>query len=648
MCGIAGIIGYISAENRTSLKRMSDSMVHRGPDGEGFWESRPDDKGWGPMMAHRRLSILDLSAAGAQPMLDTSSGDVLVQNGEIYNYVELRNELAARGHRVQSSGDAEVLLRALSVYGDKATGMLRGMFAFAFWSARKRQLVLARDALGMKPLYLARNPDPNGTWSLIFASEVRAILASGLLGATRLNPTAVASVVWNGFTVAPEVIVQGLDSIWPGEQRIYSGSGTELIRERHWELPAPGEMPPLGEADLAKELEDTVRLHLASDVPLGVFLSGGVDSSAVANLAHKNSAAPLHTFTLTFDEGASDEGPQARRIANAIGTRHQEVRLTQQSFLDQLEAAVDSLDQPSFDGLNSYVMSREVSRAGLKVALVGSGGDELFGGYASFRDLPRLQRWARLSRHIPGAAKDILAYRIAAFLGSGESNSQFPPQTRWAKLPDIVKCESDLLALYQMAYSLFLPSFQAKLLANSGGATLPYGLPLAMRSQLLAETRGRTALEAISILESRLFLGERLLRDSDAVSMASSIEIRMPLVDQRLVTQMNRVPESIRYHPTQKKALLRRIGLKGLPPALFAQSKKGFELPYEKWMQGKLGDSIDETLNDKNAVLSAGLHPESVLSLWTAYRAGQPGLYWSRVWALFVLVRWCRRHRLSI
>jgi asparagine synthase (glutamine-hydrolysing) len=522
---------------------------------------------------------------------------------------------------------------------------MRGMFAVAFWSISKRQLVVARDALGIKPLYLARNPDPQGTWSIAFSSELRSLLASGLLKQPKLNPAAVSSVVWNGFTVAPETSVSGVESLWPGEQRIYNDHGAELLRERHWQLPAAGSLSPLTEDELAAELEKTVKLHLASDVPLGVFLSGGVDSSAIANMAQRSSKERVHTFTMAFEEKERNEGEFSKLISKAIGTAHQEFLLTERYFMDHLDAALDSLDQPTFDGLNSYFMSHAVKDAGFKVALVGSGGDELFGGYTTFRDLPLLHRCARLTRWMPSS---LVASAASAVLSlAGGSSGNFPPQTRWSKLPDMVRCKDDLLALYQLAYALFLPSYQAELLA-APCAVLSHGLPESTQLQLLEETRGRSALQAISILEQRLFLGERLLRDTDAVSMSASIEIRLPLVDQHLLTQVNRVPDAVRYEPIRRKALLRRIGLRGLAPELFDRPKSGFELPYDRWMRSRLGKTIGETFSDRNAVLAAGLNPAAVLRLWNAYLANTPGLYWSRVWSLYVLVRWCGRNGVSI
>src|SRR5438445_7944441 len=475
MCGIAGVIGRISEPNRAALKRMSDAMAHRGPDGAGLWEAAPDSQGCGAMLAHRRLSILDLSPAGAQPMVDAVTGNVVVVNGESYNYVARRDRLAAAGQTFQASGDTAVMLRSLSLQGRQAVGSLRGMFAFAFWNVRERKLLLARDPLGIKPLYLARNPEPRGEWSIVFASEVRAILESRLLGRRRLNPLAAASVAWNGFIVTPETAIVGIEAIWPGQLRVFDSAGREEPPQYYWSVPQGPEAQPMDEPALSRVLEECVRLHLASDVPLAVFLSGGVDSSAVAHMAQKASGAQVHTFTLGFEEDEYDEGPVARRVAAAIGTRHQEIVLSEQQFIARLEAALNSLDQPTFDGLNSYYMSHAVREAGFKVALVGTGGDELFGGYASFHDLPALLRWSTRAKWIPAEMRVALAKLVSAAMQP--SRGGFPQQTRWAKLPEMVRRGDNLLALYQLAYALFLPDFQQQVLGDAMRGALIDGLP---------------------------------------------------------------------------------------------------------------------------------------------------------------------------
>ncbi len=619
---------------------MNDALAHRGPDGEGSWESPPGANGQGLLLAHRRLSIIDLSEAAAQPMVDAATGQVLIFNGEIYNFQALRERLAAAGHSFASSGDSAVLLRAVATQGPEAVASLRGMFAFAVWDPSRRTLLLARDALGIKPLYIAHAPDASAGWTVAFASEVRALLASGLLGTPRLDASAAASLVWNGFLVGPGTAVQGVESLMPGQLRLYAETGAETLRQDFAHYPRAPNGETLDEEQLAFELQESVRLHLISDVPLAVFLSSGIDSSAVANLAHHASRGQVHTFTLAFEESAYNEGPLARRIASAIGTEHQEVLLREGDFVGRLEEAMDSLDQPTFDGLNSFYMSHAVRKAGFKVALVGTGGDELFGGYTSFRDLPALHR---LCGWLPGLPRAALARAAGLAVHALQpERGLLARQTRWAKLPDMVRGANSLLGLYQLAYALFLPDFQAELLA--AGPPSRDGLPEASRAPLEAELTGRSDLAALSVLEQRLFLGERLLRDNDAASMAASIEQRLPLVDESLLRAVVRLPDNERFHPIRRKAALRRAGLRGLNAALFEREKQGFVLPFERWIRQGLSRAVDATLQDGDAVRAAGLQPEAVARLWKAFLAGAPGLYWSRVWALYVLVRWCRRH----
>jgi asparagine synthase (glutamine-hydrolysing) len=363
----------------------------------------------------------------------------------------------------------------------------------------------------------------------------------------------------------------------------------------------------------------------------------------MANLAQRGAKNPIHTFTLTFEEQELNEGPIARRIAAAIGTEHHEVVLTEGHFVENLEAALDSLDQPTFDGLNAYYMSHAIRTAGFTVALSGTGGDELFGGYASYRDLPVLQRWSRRAAWVPRGLQATAA-KLATW-PLRRAGGAIPPQTRWAKLPEMVRRGDDPLALYQLAYALFLPEFQRELLVPGFAEALVDGLPAAMRQRLTAETRARSPLSAISVMEQRLFLGERLLRDNDVASMACSLEQRVPMVDQILFESVDRLPDKARYRPLGRKAMLRRIGLRGLDPALFERPKSGFVLPFDRWIRRGLKDVMDQTLRDPQAVAPAGLDPMAVERLWRAFHDRAPGMYWSRVWSVYVFIRWCHRNR---
>ncbi len=644
MCGIAGILGRIDEANRAALARMEQAMAHRGPDGAGIWVGAPDARGHGCLFAHRRLSILDLSTAADQPMIDRATGKVIVFNGEIYNYVALRDELVARGEVFDSSGDTAVMLRSLAVHGGDATKTFRGMFAFALWDDRTRELLLARDPHGIKPLYIARSRDPQGAWTLIFASEVRAILASGLLGRPQLDAVAVASVVWNGFVMGPGTAVLGVEGLFAGEQLRIRGDGSEH-RQRYWSLGRVGR-PSQADADsLAEALQESVRAHLVSDVPLGVFLSSGVDSSVIAHLAQRGSARPINTFTLAFEEAAYNEGGYAQDIARAIGTQHREVMLTESRFIGGLERALEGLDQPTFDGLNSYFMSQAVREAGLTVALVGTGGDELFGGYTSFRHLPRFMRLARVAKHAPALTRELVAALAAR--ATSRTSAAVAPQTKWAKLPAMIRAGDDLVALYQLAYALFLPEFQRDALAQASSMdVIVDGVPALMRARVREEIAGRSVLSAISVLEQRWFLGERLLRDSDVASMAVSLELRLPLVDSVVTEHVDRLPDELRYRP--RKGLLREVGLAGLDPALFERPKVGFVLPLDRWIRAALGREMNDVMRDPAAAAAVGLQGEAVARLWRAFQDGAPGMYWSRVWAIYVLIQWCHRNRVLL
>ncbi len=636
MCGIAGIIGPAAHSLAGVARGMSERQAHRGPDADGFWECE------GAVFTHRRLAIIDLSKDGVQPMTDPETGNVIDYNGEIYNYRVLREELRRDGCEFRTQTDTEVILRAYARWGRDCLRRLRGMFAFALWDAKERTVLLARDRVGIKPLYWAAVTH-HGQSAVLFASELRAILGTGLTSRT-IDATGMASFLWNGFTIGPGTIVQGINLLPAGSSAVVRVDRPSVSPGTYWRIPATSSRPSADTAGVAAALGKAVEQHMIADVPLGVFLSGGVDSSAIAALACRSGAGRVQTFNVSFDESRFDESPYARRVAEQLGTEHHELRLTQDVFQSQLPAALDSLDQPTFDAINSYFVSRIVRESGTKVALAGTGGDELFGGYKSFAELPRLRRAARACSVLPASLVRAAAH-AATRMRTGPSGG-IPPQTRWGKLADALTTGGRMLDVYQTAYALFTRDFLHDLSSN-GHAGVRSGLSAARAAELEELIGSSTDLSAISALELSCFLSERLLRDTDCASMAVSIEVRVPLLDHELIEALSALDDRVRFSPIGRKQLLRDLALPGVDPALFERPKSGFVLPLDVWCRGMLSDQITETMSDRALCESVGLNADTVARLWSAYQAGAPGLYWSRVWAVFILLRWSRRHKVS-
>jgi asparagine synthase (glutamine-hydrolysing) len=648
MCGIAGAIGRIEPDIRRAVQAASDAQRHRGPDDDGAWDSSGDGDD-GAMFAFRRLAIIDLSPDAHQPMVDTATGNVIIFNGEIYNFRELRRELEALGDAFRSRSDTEVILKAYARWGVDAISRLRGMFALAIWDASAKRVLLARDRLGIKPLYLASIDRPGDRQTVLFASEVRSLLATGLI-TRRLNPAAIGSYLWNGFVVGPQTMIEGVRLVPAGTLALVDPTTGKCELHRYWDLPQVQSAEP-GEAidRLRHELHTAVRQHLVSDVPLGIFLSGGVDSSAIAALAVQEAGgARIRTFNISFDEPAYDESQYAQAIALALRTEHTDVRLTQQHFCVHLEDALHSLDQPTFDAINTYFVSRAVREAGMTVALAGTGGDELFGGYSSFRDIPRATRLSRSMKHVPSAALRMVASAVArARVGRF---GEMPPQTRWGKLGDVFAVRGRLLDLYQISYAMFTHDIVRQLQATNVNGELRSGLPKLRARELERKIGGGEVadLHAISMLELANYIGERLLRDTDASSMAVSLEARVPLLDHEVIEAAATVPEHDRFMPLGKKQLLRSVALGNLDPKVFDRPKSGFVLPIEVWSRQRLKDEVKRTLLDADRCAACGLNADVVARLWRSFEAEAPGMYWSRVWAIFVLLWWCREHRASI
>jgi len=645
MCGVAGAIGVINPAVKAAVQRMSFAQKHRGPDDNGYWQSQAEPTFSGACFAFRRLAIIDLSVDGHQPMVDHESGHVIEFNGEIYNFQELRQELEELGVRFRSKSDTEVLLKGYRQWGLEVLRRLRGMYAFAIWDAVQRRVIIARDRLGIKPLYVCNIDQPGDQSTLLFASELRSLLDSGLIQ-RRLNPDALQSFLWNGFVVGPDTMIEGVRLLPAGCVAIVDPANGRCELQRYWQLPK--ESSEIRGIDrLREELRTSIQQHLLSDVPLGVFLSGGVDSSAMTALAVDvvGAGEGVQTFNISFDEAKFDESQHARAVADALGTRHHDIRVTERHFKDHLSDALHSLDQPTFDAINTYFVSRAVREAGITVALAGTGGDEIFGGYRSFIDVPKAARTAaRLSRTperlLRAAAGGFARVKLGRF---GET----PPQTRWGKLGDILATRGRLVDVYQVSYGLFTQEVHAALLGDHE-ASLRYGLPRGRAHELSAMIADASPLHAMSTLELSNYIGERLLRDTDTASMAVSLEVRVPLLDHVVVEAAAAVNAADRFHPLGRKLLLRRLAMPNLDPALFDRPKSGFVLPIEAWCRQMLKAEVAAMLADRDLCASVGLDHEAVGRLWRSFEAGAPGMYWSRVWAIFVLLWWCREHRVSL
>jgi asparagine synthase (glutamine-hydrolysing) len=635
MCGIAGIVGALEAGSIRQVKAMLEALEHRGPDQHGVWCS--GETGNGAVFGHRRLSIIDLSEAGRQPMVHAETGTALTYNGECYNFPELRTQLESLGHRFHSQSDTEVILNAYVEWGERAIERLRGMFAIAIWDPRSRSVMAVRDRMGIKPLYFVA-----GEHGVSFASEVRALMRiHAHLG--KLDPIAVSAYLWQGFVPGPRTLLAGARLIRPGAILRVGEDGHVEEQRQYWTIPKPSHTgnPAQAVAAAADELQSAVRLRLVSDVPLGVFLSGGVDSSVVAALAQRCSSKPLQTFNISFDDARFDESRYASRVAEALGTEHHQIPLTEDAFRQQLPAALDALDQPTFDGINTYFVSRAVREAGLTVALSGAGGDELFGGYSSFRDLPTARRIAAWAEFVPRRARRLMAHGVARVLAG--AGSEVPPQTRWGKLADLLDTGGDVVAMYQCSYALFTRELHKDLQLHPGIGT-SWGLYPERHTALSREVDGMDMLHAISHLELSSFIGERLLRDIDTASMAVSLEARVPILDHVFIEAVSRLSTQDRYQPLGRKRFLRQVMDDDVPAEIFDRPKAGFVLPLELWCKRSLLAEVETTFQDLNLANAIGLNCETVARLWRAFRNGGPGLYWSRIWALFVLMRWCRRY----
>jgi asparagine synthase (glutamine-hydrolysing) len=572
-----------------------------------------------------------LRAIAAEPMVSEVTGTALVFNGEIYNFRELRCELEAAGVQFITNGDTEVILHGYDRWGVDIFARLRGMFALVLVDPGNRRAVLARDGYGIKPLYWARFTGGDGRPALAFASEGRALVEAGF-AEPRTDASRVGQYLWNGFMPGPHTIWTAVEEVPRGCYAVLDDQHVEPRLERFWSIGSSFRAAePIDAPDADRLIGESVKLHLIADVPLAVFLSGGVDSTAVAAAA-ASQVSELHTISVAFASADADERRFAAAAAQAIGTNHHIVELSAEAILADIDDAVSALDQPSFDGINSWFVSREAVRLGFKVALSGAGGDELAGGYSSFRRALRAEKLMR----VPGS-------RLTAGL-AGRALEKVRPHSKAGQLG---RGFGRLEQMYQTQYALFSGGSLRALLANPAELA-SWGLEDPRASALADEIASLSTLRAVTALESEMFLGDRLLRDMDSVSMAHSLEVRVPFVDTVLSNGLAGLSNADRYQPIGQKQLLRRQSSAVLPDGFFSRPKRGFEFPMDEWMRGPLRAIVEATLLDTARCASLGLRASEVAKIWRRF-LDRPGVvYWTRPWALFALLHWARRNSVTI
>ncbi len=645
MCGIAGAVGRRDNLTEHAVGAVLHALAHRGPDDRGLHSINYGESV--VRLGNTRLSILDLSAAGHQPMQDTGTANWIAYNGEVYNFREIRCDLESRGARFESETDTEVVLKAYAEFGPACVAHFRGMFAIAIWDVRRQELFLCRDRLGLKPLYYAELPE-----GLLFASEVRAVLASGLVK-RRLDPVALEVFLANGFVVSPHTIVSGVSSLLPGSWMRVGLDGKILETDRYWKVPGPGRPgdPRDLEVQSREHLAEAVRLRMVSDVPLGAFLSGGMDSSTIVALMKRN-CGDVRTFAVTFEEAAYDESSYSRSVAEQFGTHHTEVRLEPGNFYEMVPAALAAMDQPTYDGVNIYCVSRAARESGLKVALSGLGADEIFGGYPFFnsgRMLARTEAAVRLLPHtLAAAVTSWLDQRgLATLAGPWKAANLLAANNNGATNG------SFRMAAYQTTQLLFPPWSRRRLLSTDfprDGMEPALGLPPQFVKFLEEEIEGETdATSVFSKLALRLFLGERCLRDTDSMSMGVSLEVRAPFTDHIFLESLMRFTGAMRCKGAPDKPVLRRIVEPYLGVKYPRRSKQGFIFPFQEWLPAWQGFS-DFSGGEASAqsLVEIGLSPTGVTKLFERFRRDPAGTRWSRVWAIFIVVEWCRLHRVHL
>jgi len=596
MCGIAGILSAEAGglDMPPVLGAMAAAMSHRGPDDTGQWQSPSGLAGF----AHTRLSILDLSSAGHQPMSTPDGRYTIVFNGEVYNFRDLRRSLEQKGVAFHTRSDTEVILRAYQVHGEACVELLRGMFAFAVWDEREQTCLLARDRFGIKPLYYHHAEGQR----LVFGSEVRTLLASGLMSPD-LDSQAVYEYFRTGSVPEPRTLLRNVRCLEAGHHGRWQAGRLET--RRYWALRFPIETIPADQAVAVTRaaLIDSVAHHFVSDVPVGIFLSGGIDSTALVALARVAGQVDLRTFSMCLPGSADDEGRAARRIAAHFGTQHEEVPVDAATGKALFSRFLGAVDQPSIDGLNTFAVAGFARDRGIKVALSGVGADEVFGGYRSFHDVPLLARWdQRLSWM--GPARGLLGRALeAAAVGP-----------RSQRIGDMLGQPAGITTAYTTFRGVFTRA-DARTLAR-------HFAPAAGHEPEDDEENAwrldPTPMDSVSRLELTRYVRNQLLRESDVMSMAWGLELRTPFLDAGVFDATSQVPAAIRLR-AGKQLLLDTVP--EVPRWVARQPKRCFQFPFEQWLDGEWREVFAEVSRTSPV----------------------PTQTWYCKWSVFMLERWVER-----
>lgn len=613
MCGIAGILGVENA--LPHVRKMLDAMHHRGPDHWGTFEDKK------AVLGHKRLSIIDLSPAGHQPMSNQKGNLMIAFNGEIYNYQELK-ALLPENTVLKSTTDTEVLVELWETYGTELLKKLRGMFAISIWNKATKQLILARDHMGIKPLYYWQQNN-----QLVFASEIKGMLASGLI-AKKINPNALPQYLANGYVQQPDTFIEKVQMLPPASYLIWDGTTTQI--KSFWEITDAYTSPPKTEEQaiiaVKNLLTDAVKEETISDRPLGVFLSGGLDSTVLVAALKNSGINNIKTFSVGFDGDDLSEEDDAKEAADFYKTQHTQLQVNDSDIVPHINQYINALDQPSIDGLNTWLVSK-VTAKHVTVALSGLGGDELFSGYSIDKTILYKQKYISFSK-ILNVTKFIWRYAPSNLV------KRFNSYASWSNLPSFYKTWGSVFNQQEINQLI------GKKTENKNQFTK------------LNLSNNYSLLQRISYMHLRGFMMSRLLRDSDAVSMDHSIEVRFPIIDFRLVNLSFNLPDNWKlkflketaqlknyekqnsYEQNGVKHILYQAFKNDLPLQFGKRPKRGFKMPIEKWMKGGLLPDIEKTLSANDTLLSSN-YLKSTLTNWK-----NGNINWTKVWSVYILEKW--------